>query len=45
VEQIRERDIERIKEREEQEKEAQALVQRMKDMEREDKLKMEVLIV
>jgi beta-phosphoglucomutase-like phosphatase (HAD superfamily) len=44
VDQIKQREIERVKQKEEQEREAQVLVQRMKDMEKEDKLKYEVTV-
>ena len=40
VDQIKQREIDRLKHREEQEREAQILVQRMKEMEREEKLKL-----
>jgi beta-phosphoglucomutase-like phosphatase (HAD superfamily) len=39
VDQIKQREIDRVKQKEEQEREAQVLVQKMKDMEKEDKLK------
>lgn len=39
VDQIKQREIDRLKHREEQEREAQILVQRMKEMEKEEKLK------
>lgn len=43
VDQIKQREIERLKLREEQEREAQVLVERMKEMERQEKLKVEVI--
>lgn len=39
MDQIKQREIDRLKHREEQEREAQILVQRMKEMEKEEKLK------
>lgn len=44
VDQIKQREIERLKLREEQEREAQVLVERMKEMERQEKAKVEVTI-
>ena len=45
VDQIKLREIERLKQREEQEREAQVLVERMKEMERQEKLKLEVHVL